>query len=207
MPLYSIKNIFYMMTHGMSSTRLYRIWGSMVQRCLNPKHVAFPRYEHRGIDPRWRVFANFAEDMGNEYEEHVALFGEAETTLERVQNSLGYSKANCRWATRKEQMNNTTRTVHVLVRGEKVSFAEAASKCGLEPRKLYARLKKYSVPVAMNMRIGSFHSKRMLDVGGQSLNLSGCAALLGISRERARQLHNKGFLLGRLKTLKAEQKA
>jgi hypothetical protein len=72
----------------------------MMQRCTNPRHVAFPRYGGRGVSvcERWATsFAAFVEDMG---------IRPADGTLERVDNSRGYEPGNVRWATRKEQNRN-----------------------------------------------------------------------------------------------------
>ena len=75
---------------------LYSIWGSMIQRCTNPKRDSWNLYGARGIKvcDRWRIFANFAEDMA------PRPLG---TTLDRVDPNGNYEKSNCRWATPKEQ--------------------------------------------------------------------------------------------------------
>jgi hypothetical protein len=63
----------------------------MKQRCNNPHTPGFANYGGRGItyDPSWEKFENFYEDMGD------CPDG---LELDRVDNNLGYSKANCRWA-------------------------------------------------------------------------------------------------------------
>lgn len=81
-------------------TREWGIWSNMKQRCSNPNCTAFGRYGEVGIyfDPKWNTFAGFWDDMGEGYEEHL--------TIDRIDNSLGYTKANCRWATHKQQVVN-----------------------------------------------------------------------------------------------------
>jgi hypothetical protein len=85
-------------THGMYGTPVNSVWNSMLDRCRNPNNHAYASYGERGITvcKRWLKFENFYADMG----EPNGL------TLERINNERGYSKANCKWATWKEQANN-----------------------------------------------------------------------------------------------------
>jgi hypothetical protein len=85
--------------HGLHKDTTYYIWSGAIQRCHNPKNKDFKRYGARGITvcERWRSFVNFLADMGERPEG---------MTLDREDNDLGYSKANCRWATPKQQANN-----------------------------------------------------------------------------------------------------
>ncbi len=49
-------------------------------------------------------------------------------TLDRIDNTKGYSKENCRWATPVEQANNKDTTRYVVVDGEKMPIMYACKK-------------------------------------------------------------------------------
>lgn len=101
-------------THGFSKKiPEYSVWKAMRQRCLNPRSTFFYRYGGRGIeiDPAWDDFGQFLKAMGRR--------PSPEHTLDRIDNDLGYSKENCRWATRKEQTRNMS--TNVLLRFDGVT--------------------------------------------------------------------------------------
>lgn len=114
--------------HGASHTRVHGLWSNMKARCYRPSSSGYKRYNGRGITvcDRWMVFTNFLADMGEPPEG---------MTIERIDNDGPYSPDNCRWATRKEQANNTSANVYATIDGETKSAGEWSAEYGL-PRKL-----------------------------------------------------------------------
>lgn len=114
-------------THGMTNTRMYRIWDAMKQRCYNKNHPVYKDYGGRGIQicPEWRTdfmsFYNWATQNG--YQEDL--------TIDRIDNDGDYEPSNCRWATLQEQENNRRTTVFVELDGEKMSLKQWAEKTGV----------------------------------------------------------------------------
>lgn len=93
--------------HGKEGTRLYVVWSAMKQRCYNPSHKSYPRYGGNGITicDEWRdnfqAFYDWA--MTNGYDDNAPT---GQCTIDRIDNSKGYSPDNCRWVDQKTQCNN-----------------------------------------------------------------------------------------------------
>lgn len=101
-------------THGMTNTKEFKAWGSMLQRCYNPNTENYPHYGGRIIPitvcERWlgsQGFINFYTDLG------PAPKG---MSLDRIEVMGNYEPSNCRWATPKQQANNrriSSKTVNI----------------------------------------------------------------------------------------------
>ena len=117
--------------HKMSLTPEYGTWQNIQQRCENSKNKNFSSYGGRGItvSPEWSEFDVFFADMGQR--------PSSDHSIERINNSKGYSKDNCKWATRSEQQRNKRSNSRVLYHGDIFVMAEFAEKFGFKRDTLY----------------------------------------------------------------------
>lgn len=88
----------------------YISWMSAKSRCLQPSNKDYPSYGGAGItfSEDWLVFKNFYGDMGDPPYETKS--GER-MSLDRIDNTKGYSKENCQWASRSAQQLNKNHTI------------------------------------------------------------------------------------------------
>lgn len=118
-------------------TPTYQTWQQMIDRCTNSKRANYLRYGARGI--------KVCEAWLNSFEAFVADMGDRPdgTTLDRKDNDGHYEPGNCRWATRKEQARNTSRTVLVTMRGETKCLSDWCDDLGLPYTVIKARVGGY----------------------------------------------------------------
>jgi hypothetical protein len=78
-------------------------WCGIKQRCLNPRALSYRFYGAKGItlSKRWLSFEQFYLDMADGFESHLQI--------DRIDPYRGYSKSNCRWITKEENINRVKR--------------------------------------------------------------------------------------------------
>ena len=123
-------------THGMSKTRMFKIWVGIRKRCTNPNMTSYKDYGGRGIKvcERWDEYINFYNDMKDGYSDSL--------TLERDNPNGDYEKSNCRWATSKEQGRNKRNTRSIDLEGRSLTAAAWAEISGTESSTIIWRIKK-----------------------------------------------------------------
>lgn len=126
-------------THGMSNTRVFKIWSSMLRRCRDKNHICYKYYGERGITvcERWLKFENFYSDMGDPPE----LF-----SIDRINPNGNYDPSNCKWSSTKEQNGNKTTTIFMTLDGVTMNLTQWAKKIGVSPASLHHRVAKLGLP-------------------------------------------------------------
>lgn len=122
-------------------SRTYKIWVGMRQRCNNPKQKRYLDYGGRGIlvCEEWnKSFEAFLRDMGDAPEGF---------SIERKDNNLGYSKENCRWATKMEQARNTSRNKMLTYNGKTQPMSAWAEEIGIGYGCLQSRIDDSHWPI------------------------------------------------------------
>lgn len=125
--------------HGLSTTRIYKIWSGMKYRC-NKNHSTkiHKNYKNKGIQvcDEWKndfmAFYNWA--MENGYQENL--------TIDRIDVNGNYEPDNCRWVTMKEQENNRNNNHYINYNNEIHILMEWSRILNINYDALRYRLKK-----------------------------------------------------------------
>lgn len=144
--------------HALKSNKSkeYTIWLGIRDRCYRINNPAYPNYGGRGITvcDEWRNdFNKFFSDMGFCPEGH---------SLDRKNNDAGYSKENCRWATRLEQNNNTRANRNLTFKGRTQTVSKWSRELNIHPGVIRNRIVSldWSVEEALSTPIKKPTDKR-----------------------------------------------
>ena len=125
-------------THGMSYTRINKIYRGMKSRCYTKSNPRYSDYGGRGIVicDDWlgkEGFLHFYEwATNNGYTD--------ELTIDRIDVDKNYDPKNCRWITRAEQGDNKRCSTKVSAFNETHSIAEWSRRTGVNYKTLYRRI-------------------------------------------------------------------
>ena len=85
-------------THGLTNTKLYEVWCNMKHRIKYPTG-ANECYQGLTIHEDFKLFKDFYDwSIANGYRENL--------TIDRIDNTKGYSPSNCRWEDKVTQSQN-----------------------------------------------------------------------------------------------------
>lgn len=131
------KEIVRPMKHGLMEHPLYQVWADLKYRCSNSKAANYSDYGGRGIMvcEEWNDFMPFYNwSLANGYKKGLEI--------DRYPNNDGnYEPLNCRWATRKQNANNTRRTLYAEINGVKKTASEWAHETGVNHKCISHRIR------------------------------------------------------------------
>jgi hypothetical protein len=122
------------LTHGMTYSPTWRSWTKMKQRAgMNKRQKHHEHlYSHVDADPCWASFEEFLKDMGER--------PSRAHSLDRIDNSKGYWKDNCRWVTQAVQSGNRRNNIVVELDGQRICLKDACRKVGMHYLTVYSRM-------------------------------------------------------------------
>lgn len=181
---------------NIGKTKEYRAWCDMKRRCYDPRRPQYHNYGGRGITvcDAWRQsFPQFLADVGPA--------PSAAHSLDRIDNTKGYTPGNVRWATAKEQGNNVRANVVIIMDGTSKTAAEWAEHVGLHPATLRYRLANGAPP---ELAIGkpSRGWRGLVEFNGERKTVSEWSAILGVPATTVRVRARKGVPLDQYKRSK-----
>lgn len=134
--------------HGMASTKIYKVYVSMRERCEKPSSSEYHRYGGRGI----RVCDEWKDDRTSFFEWALTNGYKEGLEIDRINNDGNYEPSNCRWVTSLKNSNNTSRNVFLEFNGETHTMAEWSRILGISVSTLYSRRKAGKTPAEILKR-------------------------------------------------------
>ena len=118
-------------------------------RCYRNKETAYKYYGDRGIivcDEWLNDFQAFYDwAMANGYDDTL--------TIDRIDVNGNYEPSNCRWVSRKVQMNNTRRNHLITYNGKTQTIAQWAEELNIKQNTLLYRIRRgWSIEKALTKR-------------------------------------------------------
>lgn len=125
--------------HGMSNSRLFKIWSGIKSRCYNKNVPAYKNYGERGIF----VYQSWIESF-EEFKRWAFEHGYSDDLeIDRIDNNGPYSPDNCRWVTAKENCRNKRVNKSVTINGIFYkTISEAAENVGVSASDICIQTKK-----------------------------------------------------------------
>lgn len=131
------------------NSRLNKIYINIIQRCYNPNTINYKNYGAQGVTiceewlnkertktvlglstKGWLSFKTWALNSG--YREGL--------TIDRIDNSKGYTPENCRWVDYKTQANNRGTNRLITYKGKTQTMKQWSEELGMDYRVITQRI-------------------------------------------------------------------
>lgn len=117
--------------------RIYSIWRNMHNRCRYKSKSDYKYYGGKGVFvcEEWSTYENFERWA-------FASGYKAKLSIDRIDGSGNYEPLNCRWATLKEQNNNTSQNHKIEFNGKSMNVSQWAEELGINRKTIFERLRR-----------------------------------------------------------------
>jgi hypothetical protein len=112
--------------HGMTNTRLHRIWSGMKARCYNKNVIGYNSNGAKGI----KVCEEWKNDFENFYTWATKNGYQENLVISRIDEMDDYKPDNCCWIDRATQSRKRSYTKHIEYNGENLTMAEWSKRLG-----------------------------------------------------------------------------
>lgn len=117
----------------------YYSWYNAKRRCYYPDYKDYSNYGARGIKmcEEWQDnFEQFLKDMGPK--------PAPKYSIERINNNGNYEPSNCKWATAKEQNNNSRNNRYITFQNRRKTISQWAAERHIKLTTLRMRIDVYN---------------------------------------------------------------
>ena len=125
-------------THGLSNTRLNKIWDGMKSRCYNKNSTSYKYYGARGI----MVCDEWKNDFKAFYDWAINNGYQDGLSIDRINVDGNYEPSNCRWVDSFAQLSNKSTNVYVEYKGKKQTLSQWSRELNIPKSTLGQKLRK-----------------------------------------------------------------
>ena len=128
----------------------YSSYTAMMRRCYDKSYPSYRYYGGRGIKvcERWsdkeKGFENFINDM-----KHKPT---PRHSIDRINNDGDYTPNNCRWATQKQQVNNSSKVRLITIDGQTKNLSQWINYFGIGSTTYYRRRRYYGWSIEKSLK-------------------------------------------------------
>lgn len=177
-------------SHGLSATKLYRVWGGMKSRCNNQKDEAYHNYGGKGIRvcDEWNndyvVFNEWAKSNG--YKSGL--------TIERKDCNGNYCPENCTWIPKSDQSNNTSRSIRIEFEGKIMTLKDWSVHLNVPYARIQSRIKQRGWSIEKTFKTPlvdpTRRNVRLIECGENIFNLRELGDITGLGFRKLSKLLN-----------------
>lgn len=119
-------NSEYANQNNLTTSRIYRIYKNMINRCYNSRNAGYKDYGARGIT----VCEEWLQDDGFEafYKWAITHGYNDSLTIDRIDVNGNYEPSNCRWTDAEMQANNKRNSINIKYQDTLITIKECSEK-------------------------------------------------------------------------------